>query len=141
MLTPIKAILSMGIVVLILMCACGGDDETSPQWYDFPAAALTLEVPDSIDADQLIEATVTGYAGCSCTHLDRVEAELVGSTWILRPIGRYVDPGSDAYCTYNCKPFGRTLSLPPPEHADWVWVVVVSTAPALIDSTYVRFQH
>jgi hypothetical protein len=122
----------------LLVCTCGTDEIASPVSYpEFPAYAVTLQVQDSIGPGEMILATVAGYAGCGCVHFNRIESELLGDKWVLRPISRYEPGPPGSLCLAGCWRFGTTIALEPYD-TGWVYVEVRSYGPTLLDSTYVR---
>ena len=120
-----------------LMCGCGGSDHICFVEDEFPCCALVLEVPDSINAAETIDAFVSGYAGTGCDRFDRIEREMIAGKWILRPIARRGRPPMGSVCNRGMVHFQHTVTLAAPD-IGWVHIEVQSSCPALLDSTYVR---
>jgi hypothetical protein len=130
-----------GIIAVALaafLVGCGKSDDSCSFEDEVICCATALEVPDSINAGESIDAVVSGYAGpVWCGRFDRIERELVEGTWVLRPIGRRESPPTGTACTRDLQPFLETVALASP-HTGWTYVEVQSSCPALLDSTYVR---
>ncbi len=124
------------LVWLVISSGCG-TSEPEPEPEEFLAYALTLQVPDSVDAEHAIDAFVSGIAGCCCDRFARIESEMVGSRWILRPIGLSGTPPKGTHCTRELKYFETTIALEP-AGSGWAYVEVQSSGPILLDSCYVR---
>jgi hypothetical protein len=131
------ALVVVAVVLAIFLFGCGKSDDTCSIEDEFLCCAIVLDVPDSIDTGQPIDAFVSGYAGGGCSLFDRVEQEMVAGTWVLRPIGRREQLPPGTACTRDLKPFQYTVALAAPD-TGWAYIEVQSSCPALLDSTYVR---
>jgi hypothetical protein len=126
---------------LLLLSSCGvvdqDDDRCATIDEKLPCLAEALQVPDTTAAGDMIPARIRGVVGSDgCYHLESIERELVGSTWVLRPIAHHLELPGGA-CTYWVPRFDRVVALRPP-HSGWAYIVVLSSGPALLDSTFVR---
>ena len=132
-----RGVLALALGGLLLLTSCG--DRTCG--VEMPTSefvlcwADSLEVPDTLAVGESIPARVWGVAGPDlCYHLERIECELVGPTWVLTPIARhYVNVG----CYYMVSHFDQVVTLTPPG-LGWVYVEVLSRKRVLLDSVYVR---
>jgi hypothetical protein len=129
-------IVVVGIPLLTLSTGCD-TSEPEPPAEEFLAYALALQVPDSVDAADSIDAVVSGFAGCCCDRFARVESEMVGSTWILRPIGIQGKRSAGTYCVAWLVHFEASIALKAPG-TGWAYIEVQSAGPTLLDSCYVR---
>lgn len=125
------------LFLLALLCGCGRSDDSCSVEDEFPCCALVLEVPDSIDTGETIDASVSGYAGARCDRFDRTDREMIAGKWVLRPIARRGRPPAGGACTRGMVYFRDTVALAAPD-TGWVHIEVQSSCPALLDSTYVR---
>ena len=131
----VAVVLAMALPTFLFGCG-KGDDRCSVE-DEFLCCAIVLEVPDSIDTGQTIDAFVSGYAGGGCSRFDRMEREMVAGKWVLRPIGLREQPPPATACTRDMKRFQYTVTLAAPD-TGWTYIEVESNCPALLDSTYVR---
>jgi len=128
-------VLALGGLLLLTSCGdrtCGVEEPASEFvlcWAD------SLEVPDTVSVGESIPARVWGVAGPDlCYQLERIECELVGPTWVLRPIARHY---LNVFCWYMVSHFDEVVSLTP-RAPGWVYIEVLSRKRLLLDSVYVR---
>jgi hypothetical protein len=101
----------------VLLYGCGGGDDGCSVDDEFPCCALVLVVPDSIDAGETIDASVSGFAGAGCDHFDRIDHEMVARNWVLRPIARRGRAPAGSNCTREMVLFESTVTLAAPVSA------------------------
>lgn len=124
------------VSALVLLASCGLLDSDHGLDECVPCTVQGLEVPDTTFAGQPIMAHITGIVGPDCSyHLERITCQSVGATWVLRPIAHHrVEPGH-AYCAMVIQ-LDEVVALEALS-TGWVYVVVLSRGPALLDSTFV----
>ena len=131
----VRVVLALALAAFLVGCG-KGDDGCSVE-DEFLCCAVVLEVPDSTDTGETIDAFVSGYAGGGCTRFDHMEREMVAGRWVLRPIGLREQPPPGTACTRDMKDFQYTATLDAP-HTGWTYIEVESNCPTLLGSTYVR---
>ena len=132
-----RGVLALALGGLLFLTSCG--ERTCG--VDLPASELilcraqTLEVPDTVAVGESIPARVRGIAGPDlCYQLERIECELVGPTWVLRPIARHY---LNVFCWIMVSHFDEVVTLTP-RAPGWAYIEVLSTHPVLLDSVYVK---
>lgn len=131
------ALVVLAVALAAFSFGCGKSDDSCSVEDEFLCCAVILEVPDSIDTGETIDAFVSGYAGGGCSLFDRMEREMVAGKWVLLPIARREPPPRGTACTRDLKPFQYTVALAALD-TGWTFIEVQSSCPALLDSTYVR---
>ena len=125
------------VLALVLLAGCGLLDSDDGIDECLPCTVKGLEVADTTCAGEPILAHIVGVVGPDCSYsLERIERQRVGPTWLLRPIARHrVEPGY-AYCEMVIQ-LDEVVALEALS-TGWIYVVVLSRAPALLDSTFVK---
>lgn len=137
--SPRRYMAAVMIVLGLLLCGCGASDTARPVFWgeEFLAHTATLVVPDSIDAGGMIDVSISGDAGVGCDRLLRIESELGGRTWTLRPIGQRGSAPPGYACHGAVVHFETTVALSP-VLPGWTYIEVESVPSTLLDSCYVR---
>jgi hypothetical protein len=127
------------ISLVLVVSSCGLLDDDGGIDECVPCYATMLSVPDTTLFGQMIEGRITGAVGPDgCYDLESIRQERVGKTWVLRPMARHHVPEHGG-CSAMVVPLDETVSLEP-RTIGWVYVVVLSGGPALLDSTFVNSQ-
>jgi hypothetical protein len=127
------------VSVLLVVSSCGLLDDDGGIDERVACRVMALSVPDTTLFADVIQAHITGAVGPnSCYHLESIGEERVGKTWTLRPLAHHLVPKGGA-CGAWVVPLDEIVSLEP-RTLGWVYVVVISQGPALLDSTFVITQ-
>jgi len=117
--------------------SCGLMDSGTDIDECVPCIVQGLEVPDSTAAGEPILAHITGVVGPDCSyHLEQITLTSVGPTWVLRPIAHHRVEAGHGYCQMVIE-LDEVVPLDVLRNG-WVYVVVLSRGPDLLDSTFVK---
>lgn len=120
-----------------LLTSCGLTDSDVEIDEYLPCTVQGLEVADTTLVGEPILAHITGTVGPDCSyHLECVMQQSVGATWLLRPIAHHRVEAGHYYCAMVIE-LDEVVVLEA-LRSGWVYVVVLSRGPALLDSTFVK---
>lgn len=129
------AVMLAGALALLYGCeACDDENVVDGEGLCY---VEVLEAADSTDLGEDIVARIAGVVGSdTCCHLERIEREKIGTTWVLRPIAHRRMSGCGC-CPQVAVHFDELVNLGP-AGAGWVFLRSESQGPVLVESTFVR---